>query len=207
MPAAAPIPRRPQDEPFAKRQRFQIIKIAVAGVFVLLLMSAGFQGRQHARLQVKLNEITAVRDQLRRRLNDLQTNSPGLPTSSNLQAESLVNALKARLDQFDFDHRPRALSEAEHLELRLSQATLANAEGRFADALTLLTEQDEKTARSELRKGRLAPLLQVRGDSFYGLRQWQNALDRYREVLTLKPNHRATLARVAQCQRALGGAN
>jgi hypothetical protein len=207
MPAAAPIPRRPQDEQFAKRQRFQIIKVAVACLLVLLLMSAGFRGRQHARLQVKLNEITAVRDQLRRHLNDLQTNSPGLPTSSNLQAESLVNALKARLDQFDFDHRPRELSEAEHLDLRLTQATLANAEGRFADALTLLTEQDEKTARAEPRKGRLIHILQMRGDSFYGLHQWENALDRYREVLTLKPNHSATMARVAQCRQALGGTN
>ena len=209
MPAATPIPRRPQDEPLAKRQRFQIIKVAVASFGVLLLMYAGFQGRQHARLQLKLNEITAVRDQLQRRLNDPQISSTGLPSSANAQVAPLANGLKALLEQFDLDDNPRQLSEPERLELRLSQATLANAERRFADAVASITDQDEKEARSGSKalRSRFVSILQVRGDSFYGLREWQNALDRYREVLTLKPNRRATIARMAECQRALGKTN
>lgn len=209
MPIATPIPRRPQDEQLAKRQRSQIIKVAVASSFVLLLFYAGFEGRQHARLQVQLNEITAIRDQLQRRLNAPQTNDTGLPSSSNPQVAPSANGLKALLEQFDFDHRPGELSKVEQLELRLSQATLANAERRFADALALITDQDEKEARSgaNAQRGRLARILQARGDSFYGRREWQNALDRYREVLTLKPNHLATKARVAECQQALGKTN
>jgi len=209
MPIATPIPRRPQDEQLAKRQRFQIIKVAVASLFALLLFYAGFEGRQHARLQVKLNEIAAVRDQLQRRLNDLETNSIVPPSSSNVQVAPLVNTLKTLIEQFDFDHRPTELSEVEQLELRLSQAILANAEQRFADALALITDQDEKVARSgaKARSGRLARILQARADSFYGRREWQNALDRYREVLTLKPNHPATKARIAECQRALAKTN
>ena len=209
MPTATPIPRRPPDAELAKRQRFQIIKAGIASLFVLLLMYAGFQGRRHARLQVQLNEVTALRDQLQRRLNDPQTNSPALPSSFDVRVAPLVNGLKALLEQFDFDHRPGELSVIEHLDLRLSQATLANAERRFTDALALVTDQDEKTARSasDAQSPRLVRILQVRGDSFYGRRDWQNALDRYREVLTLKPNHAGTKTRVAECQRALGKTN
>ena len=209
MPAATPIPRRPHDEPLAKRQRFQIVKVAAASLCVLLLLYAGFQGRQHARVQVKLNEITAVRDQLQRRLNDPQISSTGLPSSANAQVAPVANGLKVLLEQFDLENSPRQLSEPERLELRLSQATLANAERRFTEALALITDQDEVETRSgsKAQRPRLVRILQLRGDSFYGLREWQKALDRYREALTLKPNRSATMARIAECQRALGKTN
>ncbi len=164
------------------------MKIAIAFIIGLLLMYAGLQGRRHARIQAMLNDIAAVRDQVQRRLDDEQ------PVQT-----PLVNGLKGGLRQFESIYSARKLSKMEDLEVRLSKATLANAEQRFGDALVLLTDEDEKTQTDHRVR-----VLQVRADSFYGLREWQKALDRYREMLVLRPNRTVTIARIAACQHALG---
>jgi tetratricopeptide (TPR) repeat protein len=114
--------------------------------------------------------------------------------------------LKTRLAQFDPAHWPGKFSEDATLEIRLSQATLATAEQRFADALKIITVEDEKAKRASTGAeiDRFVRVLQIRGDSFYGLHEWQNALDRYREMLTLQSNRIAVITRVADCQYALG---
>ena len=65
----------------ANRSRFKIVKAAIAFSSVLLLMYAGFNGRQHAILQAKLADITVVCDQLQQQLDDDQR-----PAGSQLPA-------------------------------------------------------------------------------------------------------------------------
>jgi tetratricopeptide (TPR) repeat protein len=219
---ATAVPGSAQDEHLAIRRRFKIAKVAIAFLFALVLMYAGFQGRQHARLQVRLNEITLLRDQLQQTLDDEQKPAErlvggvrataadtGRPPSSNDQVKALAYTLKTRLGPFDADYSPRQLSEVERWELRLSKATLANAEQRFAEALTTITAEDEKgnRASTQAQIGRLVRVLQIRGDSFYGLHEWRDALDRYRPMLMLQPNRIVTRARVTDCHYALGSRN
>src|SRR5688572_24943910 len=170
------------DYPALAMKFYGSVKGIIALLLVLLLMYAGFRGRQHARLQARLQDITIVRDQLQRTLD-----------GSQKTAEQAAD-LKARLQQFESIYSAGELSAVESLDLRSSKATLANAEQRFADALTMVTAQDAKDIRA----------LQVRGDAFYGLGRRQEALDHYRQLLTLQPDGIAALTRAAECLSALG---
>jgi tetratricopeptide (TPR) repeat protein len=174
-------------------RRFQIIKVGIALLFVVALTYVGFQGRQHARLQAKLSDLSVVCDRLQQELDE----------ESNNQIGQLLNILKARFDEFEADYTARKLSPIENLELRIAQATVANAERRFGDALATLTSEDEKGLNSSL----LPRVLRVRGDAFYGRQEWKEAFERYQRLLALQPNHLLGLARVAGCQSALGKTN
>jgi len=61
-----------------------------------------------------------------------------------------------------------------------------------------------RNAGTSSQRGGFARVLRVRGDAFYGLREWQNALDQYLQVLALQTNSLGALARVADCRYALG---
>src|SRR5262249_42109301 len=61
--------------------------------------------------------------------------------------------------------------------------------------------------RREGHLDRLIRIRKVRGDSFYRLHQWPSALERYQEVLGLRPNTTVALGRVAECHAALGHTN
>jgi len=211
---------QPKGDYIARRRRAQTLKVGTACLSVLLLMYVGFKGKHHAGLQAKLKEIVLLRDQLQQRLDEQQRSpaqllaggrganaNPGWPPASDPQVIAVVNALKTRLSQFDSDQSSAGLSDDERLELRLSEAILANAEGRLTDALAMITDKDEKSSNLEPQIGRSVRVLQTRADSFYGLHQWQEALDRYRRVLTLQPNRIVAIARIADCQSALGQTN
>jgi tetratricopeptide (TPR) repeat protein len=215
-------PGHTHDQPLAKQRRFKMAKAAIAIFFILLLLSAGLQGRRHARLQARFDDITQVRDQLQQKLDDEQRpteqlaaglqgtkTSPSRPPLSNPQVTALVRALQARLDQLNRDYGPGKLTEAESWEIRLSQATLANAEQRFAEALKMIPAENEKVnpAGATAAIVHTVRVLQIRGDSFYGLHEWGHALDHYRPLLTLTSNRLATIARVAECYAALGRTN
>jgi tetratricopeptide (TPR) repeat protein len=208
-----------KDEHRGERRRSKVVKGGIAVSVVLLLLYLGFHGRRYARLQARLSGVTAIRDQLQQRLeqqpgsiqHDLEgsrgTNanaSSALSTDAEVQA--IVRALKERIDQFESVYSPGNLPQAESLELRLNKATMANAEGRYADALAVLpdVEEKEKGAGAAGRTSRWTDMLEVRGDAFYGLHQWQNALDRYQQLLMQQPNRLAVLERVAACQYATG---
>lgn len=170
-------------------------KPAVASLIILLLMFAGFRGRQYARLQARLADVTTVRDQLQRKMD-------GAPKTAEkaVPLTALIAALRTRLGQFEAVYVPNKLPRPEHLELRLSRATLANAEQRYNDALADVTAEDEQTRADTVR------VLRVRADAFYGLRQWNEALDRYQRFQGLRPDRPVVLARIAACHFALGNA-
>ena len=202
---------RTQPLNLVRRRRFQIVKATVAFFCLAALMFMGLRGKQQARRQAVLDDIKAVRDQLQQKLDD----EPGSTTnasrsgSSGAQMQPLLGLLDSKLKQFDADYDAKALSRIEDMELRLGWATLANAGQRFSDALRIVTDQDEQgnRDRSQAQIDRLIRIRQIRGDSFYGLHQWQSALERYREVLGLRPNTIVALGRVAECHVALGHTN
>ena len=194
-------------------------KTAAAFLSGLLLLYIGHRGRQHATLQARLHEFTLVCEQLQQKLDEAQTPTEALEADvqakpSNAlralapdpQRTTLVDALKTGLRQFDLDFSPTRLSEVESLEIRLSKATLAIAEQRFADALTTITDEDERGTRDgpKVQTGQVVRVLQIRALSFYGLREWQEALLRFRHLLILQPNRTAVVARIAECLEALG---
>jgi hypothetical protein len=202
-------------EPAGKQRRFKMAKGAVAFSCVLLLLYAGYQGRQLARLQARLGAILVVRDQLQQKLEGERrsigqvldsghgTNANTIEAlSHNPEAQGLARTLSTELAQFESLYVPGHLPEAESLELRLSKATLANAQARYGDALAMLTAADEQGKKSgaAARIGRWTDVLEIRGDSLYGLHQWRDALERYQQILTLQPNRVAIQARVAACQ-------
>ena len=202
-----------------KRRRFEIVKGAIACSCVVLLLYFGYQGRQLARLQARLSAVLVVRDQLQQKLEEERRPigpvlDPGRGTNANArealspgpEAQAFVRALSTELAQFEWEYVPGHLPEPESLELRLSKATLANAETRFANALAMLTAADEQgeKAGAAARIGRRTDVLEIRGDSFYGLHQWRDALDRYQQILKLEPNRVTIQARVAECQTELG---
>jgi len=215
-----PVPVNPRpgtDKPTVNRGRFKGPWLAVAGLMtVLLLLFAGFRGRQEARRQAQLEDIMEARNQLQYKLEaaHLPPDRPGGPVSrpefATLSVPALVNVLKSWTRNFEYDHVANGWSEDEQQELRLSQAVLANAEQRFSDALLTMTTEHEERSRKVLSSDALISrhvrLLRVRGDAYYGLRQWQSALDRYRELLRLRPHRQGTQAKIAQCEAALGQA-
>ena len=178
------------------------MKIAVALIVVFVLLCGGLRGRQQASMEAKLDDITFVRDQLQQKLDDPNTGA----SKPGPQVNTLANSLRIEIQQFESDYKLSQLSETDNLELRLSEATLANAEQRFRDALSILSDQDEQRNASPIRVQTrcLFRVFLVRGDSFYGLHEWQKAWDRYRQVLSLQSNRVETIRRAAICQSALG---
>ena len=178
---------RSQNVPAERRPR--PIKVFIFVAIMLLLLVNGLLGRRTARIEGGIDQIMTVRDELQQRLDE--PNTPGGET------KAVAEALKERLRQFDAQYDPAKLSPVNRLRTRLCRGTLGNAEQRFSDALTVVNDDDEKTSLEALR------VLQVRGDAFYGRREWQNALTRYERMLLLQTNRKATIRRVAECRKWL----
>jgi tetratricopeptide (TPR) repeat protein len=183
-------------------------------------MYLGLRGRGYARVQIELAEISESRAQLQAKLYSRESPvaAPGVEIDTggssaatnraevNYGGGALVGILQTQVSGFESRHRQRNLGDPEGVDIRLAKATLANAEQRFADAVLLLTIEDEKLieATSQQQGSRLVPVLQVRGDSFYGLKQWQKALEQYQRVLSSQPNQIDIHDRVVSCLQALG---
>lgn len=185
-------------------RRGLFLKVGGAVVLATALMYAGYVGKWRAGLEWRLREITRDAQQLQQVVEE--ESAPG----GNQPAKELVATLKARLAELDTQYKRDQLSEHENLAIRVAQATVANAEGRYADALVMVTEQDELRQRAAVgpqQKTELRQLLQIRGDTLYQLRQWAAALDRYQGVLRLGPKQISVQARIANCLESLGRTN
>jgi tetratricopeptide (TPR) repeat protein len=197
---------------------FEMAKNAIALGLVLLLAFMGVRGREQALLQARINEVTLLRDQLLEKMDEdpgvtLQVLRPIPPASSpgliNKEIRDVSEALRTQLGRFKSDYDPRQLARSDRLEIQLSKATLANAEQRFTDALNTFTQEDEEPGvlDSQHQNSSLFQVLQIRADSFYGLRRWEEALQRYQQLRVLRPNRLVVLARIASCQSAQGRTN
>lgn len=208
VPIPSAIPFRSRSE----RYRLSVIKAGALLGLGFVLFFAGLHGKHQANLQVRLGELILSCNQLQQALDDLQTPTLSLvgalrsanpavnwPFAPGEHVQKLAGLLQLQLGQFDSGFRPGELSDAESLDLRLAKSTLANAEQRFMDALAMITEEDEKgkPVDRDVHISRRAAVLHIRGDSFFGLRRWQDASGRYREILTLQPNSTGAIARLS----------
>ncbi|MGE3311396.1 MAG: tetratricopeptide repeat protein [Limisphaerales bacterium] len=195
------------------RRGLRHAKVAVLLVALLVLGYLGHRGRRDAELQLRLGEIASLGDQLARQLHDEQrpllleepTNGPagaGAPTQA---VATLSGSLKTLLASFDATYDSTRLSAPRDFEVRLARATLALAERRFADALTLVGVEASEVANGQSRAGstRSARELAMRAGGHFGLREWNSALDLYRQVLARQTNAVFALARTADCLLAL----
>jgi tetratricopeptide (TPR) repeat protein len=198
------------------------VKFVVALAVIFGLLGMGWQGRNRARLQGRVQDLAAVRAQLQAALEEEHlTVAPWRsPGSTNQNAErlrvsdstplSLATTLKAKLDQLAAEYSPSRLSPEQSWEIRLGRAACANAEQRFTEALAIVSEQDEKpppTPTAVAQQLGYRQALQIRADASFGLRNWTVALERYLALGPLDSNDLATLQQVVNCYRALGQTN
>jgi tetratricopeptide (TPR) repeat protein len=196
---AIPSPNRGRIQPPAGPRRvFQIIRIGVPFLGLCLLAYLALNGRYQALRQARLDDIILIRSRLLRSLDDGAE-------PSNAEVRALLSSLKARLVQLDSDFASNHRPPDEELEVRLTKAAVANAEQKFSEALSLLKDVDEKGASGGTNRFML--ILQVRGDSFLGLRDCANALTRYRQILAVQPQNLPVLERLAHCHFTLGHSN
>jgi serine/threonine-protein kinase len=118
-----------------------------------------------------------------------------------VQAEA--NRLKGLLGQLKAE--PGAAPEDTDLPLRLAEATVANAEQRFDQTLAIVTGDDlaAERGRTDGQIEREVEINRVRGDAFYGMKKWKEALECYRRILQLQPGSWADRRRVVDCLNQL----
>ncbi len=203
--STAPVNEKPEGD--RSSGRVEKVKIIVLVAVALTLFFFGFRGRQQVFRDLRIAEVVAVRNQLQQGLEEQQrlierptsTNAAPTPILRTAELEATVNSLKALLSKIQ--------NEENELEIRLGKATLANAEGRFSDALLLVNEADETGKAGRGSKETQAASLQIRGDAFYGLRRWDEASSCYRRLLESQPQRIAARQRLGDCLYAIGKAD
>ncbi|MBL9139900.1 MAG: bacterial transcriptional activator domain-containing protein, partial [Verrucomicrobiales bacterium] len=202
-----------------KQNRQSFLKWGFALSAMIILMIGGFAGRKATWLRLDLDPVISSADLLQQRMDESQHLFEPRPGATPVVAESAGSGwisqpavvaqaatVKSNLAAFHRS-RPRAkLPPIEEQERRLATATLANAEGRFAEALAEVPPPAEATLppSHHVERHRLIRVIQVRADAFYGLRDWTSALAEYRRIHALHPNHVPVLGRMAECLVAQG---
>jgi tetratricopeptide (TPR) repeat protein len=203
----------------AKYKVMAAVVVIIAILASCLTMFALWQnsGRDEAetRLEEKeerLAEILVVRDKLQQKLDEEVRRSSQLAggirfavisskADVNPEVKALANALQDLLEQFESDFDASRFSGVEDLSIRISKATLANAERRHRDALSLVRDEDVDKLR-EATEGtidREIAGLEIRGDAWYGLREWAKAQTCYERIVQLRPERMLAVYEVGLC--------
>ncbi len=97
---------------------------------------------------------------------------------------SLIEALRASLSEFDANVDVDVLGPERQRRYRIAKGTLANAERRFDEALSLVPEEDIEAAQAavESQTESLVDACRVRGDALYGQCRWADALCCYERI-------------------------
>jgi tetratricopeptide (TPR) repeat protein len=184
----------------------KIAKYTAALLIFVALLYVGQRGRQQASLKTRVDLIGAASERLQSALNDeptvIRELIAGFGASTNVQpsvrpqVDAPLAELKAHLQQFERSFNTSKLSEVQGFKIRMAKATVANAEKRFAEASSVISDEDEKWDRTGV--------LEVRADALFGAQQWLNAMERYQRLVALDTNQLPARARIAQCQFYLG---
>jgi tetratricopeptide (TPR) repeat protein len=170
-----------------------------------LLLVLGLRGRNESQRAAKLSNITSARDHIQEALNgkivELPLANGGV---TNVSVTTLVLGLELLLSEFDRSYPESKLSTSETFEVNTCKGTLANARLQFREALNFLPQDFSGAAGGDSQGVRVA---QIRGDAFYGLKQWGEALPRYEQVLSNHPNELLVRERAAICLQSLGRTN
>jgi tetratricopeptide (TPR) repeat protein len=132
----------------------------------------------------------------------------GILSERNPEILSLAEGLQKLVDQFKTTIGPDGLSPEDRLQIRLAEATVANARGEYAQALSLMDDKDAESVRAdtEAQIDREVQFLKVRGGAFYGLGRWQDGLACYERILQLRPTDWTSALWRANCRLFLSGA-
>lgn len=218
MSITAPTSSSPPASPGQTRSSLLLVRVLLAGAVLAFLLVRGIQGRQEARRQAQLVDIGFLRDQVLLRLDQAEANAETLPVLTTTgpasprpkplrppETQTWIETLRSHLDQFSRHARQDRLSSGQDVELRISKATLAVADGKFEQALTTVTPADEKVQGAAAgRAEKLRDILRIRADSLYALSRWAEAAGRYQQLATRHTNETVVLARAADCLGWLG---
>ena len=164
--------------------------------------------------QVLLDELINSRDELQQALNRANRQSQQLAVGvAEASGQALVVAtedpavkmlaakLRKALDEYKEHSNLEEISQVDDLELRLTEATLANAERRYARSLELITEDDAlgEQLTTEVQIQREVSVQRVRGDATYGQASWAEALECYTRINQLRPDNIDALNSMARC--------
>lgn len=126
--------------------------------------------------------------------------------STNPEIHALADRLRDLTQLLDSHDSLRHLSASDYMKLQVAKATLANAERDYGKTLRLFSAEDArallKTAEERRDKEQLDVAVRayrVRGDAYYGLDQWREAIEAYIVVLKRRPNDLATETLLANC--------
>jgi tetratricopeptide (TPR) repeat protein len=197
--------RSPVDASRRRRPWLRAAKVAALALLFLPLAYAGIEGQRSARRRGQVEEIRFCRDSLQKAL-DAQRSAAAGPTPKRSAAAAgdgsrpvreWAAKLSLRAAAFRSTHAPP--SEAEDLELKLSEALVAIAERRCADALRTLGAAAERIEPDGPgTRDRLAEILRLRADAHYDMQDWPAALEHSRQLLLRRPGLLSAVERVAQ---------
>lgn len=171
-------------------------------VFVTLWLS---HAQKVAQLEAQLEAISDQRTLLGSELEKrdklerlLLINSAGITNQLATNQDRVVQEAAQRLSKLLVDlaglQSEESLSDEEQMVVRIAKSTVLLAEKKYSDALELISENDVEKATD-----RAVQLLKLRGDSYYGLGQWENAKKAYATLLTHSPNQLQIVFRSANC--------
>ena len=189
----------------AERKRRRRLATPIILLFVLLFGSAAsfavWKSVQVARFQQRddlLSEIDNKQQELQKAIDEANQTPNGVRAHLPL-IRPLADELRELLVKFNAEFRDEVLPDEIHRQIRDAEGTVLISEREFAKALEVVTQEDEEAAGKDyLRR------LRIRASAFYGLRQWNNALERFRKILANYPNDSFAKNAVGVCLVELG---
>jgi tetratricopeptide (TPR) repeat protein len=175
-------------------------------LLLAVLACLGTLGRLEASRRAQLDLILAVRDELQETLDDERSLSGPLapsavePGARSRESSDWAAQLEARIEKYTSSRKPAA--ETEETDLRLGQASLAVATGKFSHALAL-TEKMEEVPADAGGRDRWAEVLRVRADAYRDSGNPAAALAEYRKVALRRPDDLEIAERIAECLHAV----
>ena len=211
---------------------FALLSIVSGATFLLGLEHSSEESilrERSARLQEIVSEIQKARHQLEQELHlerqqhdNLRQRSESLvsglaSTSVNLaiaggsdqispQVRDLLTSLQALLNEYKNSVDDSLSTAVYDFEIRLAEATIANAEGRFGKALELLNES-EASRRANAATVALDEAVKVnfaRGYALSSMGDSEGALTCYNRILRIDPINGQVMLLTASCMVALG---
>ena len=113
----------------------------------------------------------------------------------------IATELRRLLQEFDLGYAQVVLTPEEDLQLRLARATLALADARFDDVLTIVTADDVRLehGKTDLQISREFEVNRVRSEALIGENRWNDALTGFDRCIELRGDHIPSLMGRASC--------
>lgn len=186
-----------------KQKYYVLASVCVVGVALGAILFFALRGKGNALgRQELLDRMDAARINLRATLVDRTSRrdmsarayrggggAAGAYSSADPERKVAIEGLRALLEEFQARFGNAGLLGTGDLRLRLTRASLANAEERYDATLNMITERDltlEDAAKGPERAF-IIEANELRGDALYASSQWQQARVCYENILDVAP--------------------